>query len=204
MNSYADALESYLIPAEEGFMDVAKKAVSKLVDSIKALIAKIIAWVRERKAKFLEKNTQSEKSDPGLNRDLHKFVAEYSSMAKYATEIARKMNNYISDPTKSSYIDDQREIASEIDKRTRDLNDISSEINEKIESGKRITSSDAKELVDIVSSKINEIKNLHSIMTQSKSTDEVPSERTRYYRLIVHAIIKYADFVMQDIDKATA
>lgn len=69
MQNYADALESYLIPAEEGLMDKMKSVGSAIINGIismiKKLVNKIIAGVNYLKNKI--KTTKDDPSSPSIS-----------------------------------------------------------------------------------------------------------------------------------------
>ena len=84
MNSYAEVLESYLIPAEEGFMDKVKAAANAIINAviamIKRLVNKIIAGVNYLKNKI--KKSRDRKSDIGDNASPTNSVSKVSSTVK--------------------------------------------------------------------------------------------------------------------------
>ena len=60
MYNYADTLESYLIPAEEGFMDKVKDTSARIVAWFKALKEKVIAFFKKIIDKFRQGGSISE------------------------------------------------------------------------------------------------------------------------------------------------
>ena len=88
MNSYADALESYLIPAEEGFMDKVKSAGKWIIE----LFKKSIKFITELIKKLFSKQPKKESNDETPQSESSKLKM---LCMRALSETDKTMENYI-------------------------------------------------------------------------------------------------------------
>lgn len=127
MNSYADALESYLIPAEEGFMDKVKsatkwvgKTLMKILEVIKRGLLSIVKKVR---ALFASKNKKREspkelaeklsKENDELKKKIAYLEQNYADeKAEHQRDNRRAVGEFLKDDKKIEKLESKKERAS--------------------------------------------------------------------------------------------
>ena len=159
MNSYADALESYLIPAEEGFMDVAKKAIVKLVEGFRSLIQKIISFVNKM-ADMISKATDAlDKGDAELENEISKVVSNLHKVNSNAYRNAENAYKFYKNPdSRSTYPNDNDDISESTDS----MNELISSMKTTKRDGRRISRKFAKTCINTIKSEIPTLQNIYN------------------------------------------
>ena len=172
MNSYADALESYLIPAEEGFTDKVKSAVSKVLEVINKLIEKIKSFISWLKTK-LSKSEASESAD--YSSSLQSNIKEMIYAIRDEVDMCRGCCTLIKTPYKD--INNNFETFNEAAEKVEEFRD---NIYENIRMGKRIM---PKDVTAYISALEHEARSLGEIHRDAKSLQNMDVDAEKVFRL---------------------